>query len=88
MTCYSIQPRERTFVKGCGFLSFAKMLVKNTCKDLSKNLSSKSNQNRLNHAKQSVTDALKTASVEQFKKHQKQLVIWLGIKLLIKFQKS
>ena len=24
MTCYSVQPRDRIFVKGYGFLSFAK----------------------------------------------------------------
>ena len=32
-------------------------------------------QNYLDHAKQSPTDARKTASKNQFKKHQKQLVI-------------
>ena len=42
------------------------------------------------HTKQSTTDAFKTAKKKQFKKQQKQLVIWLVIKLLIelwKFQK-
>ena len=28
MTCYSVQPRDRTFGKGYGFLSFAKNTVK------------------------------------------------------------
>ena len=40
------------------------------------------------NAKQSTTDASKTAKKEQFKKQQKQLVIWLVIKLLIKLLKS
>ena len=36
MTCYSVQPRNRVFVKDCGFLSFAKntgeILVKQSSK--------------------------------------------------------
>ena len=40
------------------------------------------------HAKQSATDALKTASKKQFENQQKQLVIWLVIKLQIQLQKS
>ena len=43
--------------------------------NISKNLSSKYSQKRLDHAKQSVSDALKTASKKQFEKQQKQLVI-------------
>ena len=45
------------FLKGCGFLAFAKNIVKN----ISKNLSSKYSQKLIDHAKQSATDALKTA---------------------------
>ena len=41
MTCYSVQPRDGTFVKGYGFLSFAKNVGKNICKIISENLSSK-----------------------------------------------
>ena len=37
MTRYSVQPRDQIFVKGYGFLSFAKNIDKN----ISKNLSSK-----------------------------------------------
>ena len=29
MTCYSVQPRERVFVKGYGFLSFVKNMGRN-----------------------------------------------------------
>ena len=68
-----VQPRDQIFVKGYGFSSFAKNIGKN----ISKNLSSKYSQKLLDHAKQSTTDALKTASIqkEQFKKQQKQVVI-------------
>ena len=62
MTRYSVQPRDRIFVKGYGFLSFTKNMGKNIGKNITKNLSSKYNQKILDHAKQSATDAIKTAS--------------------------
>ena len=43
MTRYSVQLRDRIFVKGYGFLSFAKSMGKNIGKNISKNLSSKYN---------------------------------------------
>ena len=55
---YSVQPRDRIFVKGYGFFSFAK----NIGKTISKNLNSKYNQKLFDHAKKSATDALKTTS--------------------------
>ena len=51
---YSIEPRDRIYVKGYGFLSFAK--------NMGKNLSNKYGQNVLHSAKKSTTDAIKTAS--------------------------
>ena len=51
---YSVEPRDRIYVKGYGFLSFAK--------DMGKNLSNKYGQKRLDSAKKSTTDATKTAS--------------------------
>ena len=51
---YSIEPRDRIYVKGYGFLSFAK--------NTGKNLSNKYGQKLLNSAKKSTTDAIKTAS--------------------------
>ena len=36
MTCYSVQPRRRIFVKGYGFLSFTKNMGKNIGKNISK----------------------------------------------------
>ena len=56
MTRYSAQPRDRIFVKGYGFV------FRNISKIISKNLSSKHSQKLLDYAKQSATDALKTAS--------------------------
>ena len=51
---YSIEPRERIYVKGYGFLSFAK--------NMGKNLSNKDSKKLLDSAKKSTTDAIKTAS--------------------------
>ena len=50
--CYSVQPRDQVFVKGYGFLSFAKNTGKNIGKNLSRNLSSKYSQKHLHHAEQ------------------------------------
>ena len=58
MTRYSVQPRDRIFVKGYGYLAFAKDMDKNK----NKILSFKYSQKLLDHAKQSATDALKTSS--------------------------
>ena len=66
---YSIESRDRIYVKGYGFLSFAK--------NIGKNLNNKYGQKLLDSTKKSTADAIKTASLqkEQFKKQQKQLVI-------------
>ena len=51
---YSIEPKDRIYVKGYGFLSFAK--------NIGKSLSNKYGQKLLDSAKKSTTDAIKTAS--------------------------
>ena len=51
---YSIEPRDRIYVKGYGFLSFAE--------NIGKNLSNKYCQKLIDAAKKSTTDAIKTAS--------------------------
>ena len=56
---YSIEPRERIYVKGYGFLSFAK--------SMGKNLSNKYGKKLLDSAKKP-TDAIKTASKRAIKK--------------------
>ena len=73
---YSIEPRDRIYVKDYGFLSFTK--------NLDKNFSNKYCQKCLDTAKKSTTDAIKLLQKEQFKKQKKRLVIGLVIKLLIK----
>ena len=50
MTSYSVQPRDRIFVKGYGFLSFAKNMDKNIDENISKNLSGKYSQKLFDHA--------------------------------------
>ena len=62
MMHYSFQPRDQIFKKGYGFLSFAKSIgKKKNGKNINKNLRCKYSQ-KLDHAKQSATDAFKTAS--------------------------
>ena len=51
---YSIEPRDRIYVKGYGFLSFVK--------NMGKRLSNKHSKKLLDSAKKSTTDAIKTAS--------------------------
>ena len=57
---YSIKPRERRYVKGYGFLSFAK--------NIGRTLSNKYCQNLVDTAKKSATDALKIASKRAIQK--------------------
>ena len=51
---YSIEPRDGVYVKGYGFLSFAK--------NIGKNLNNKYSQKLIDPAKKSATDALKITS--------------------------
>ena len=68
MTRESVQPRDQIFVKGYGFLSFAKNMDKNIGKNIRKNLSSKYSQKILDHVKQYPTDAFKKPSKRAIKK--------------------
>ena len=60
---------------------------KNIGKNISKKLSSIYNQNVLDNAKQSARYLIKTYSQKHIKKRQKQPMIWLVIKFLIKLWK-
>ena len=62
MLRYSVEPRDRIFVKGYGFLSFAKNMCKSIEKNVSKNLSVKYSLKLLDHTKKSATGALKNYS--------------------------
>ena len=57
---YSIEPKDRIYIKGYGFLSFAKIM--------GEKLSSKYGQKLLDSAKKSTTDAIKTASKRAIQK--------------------
>ena len=53
MTRYLDQPRDRIFLKGYGFLSFAKNKGKNIGKNISRNLSSKYSGKNIQYGNQS-----------------------------------
>ena len=57
---YSIEPRDRIYVKGYGFLSFPK--------NMGKTLSNEYGQKHLHGVKKSTTDAIKTASKQAIQK--------------------
>ena len=65
--CYLIEPRERRYVKGYGFLSFAKNMGAHATK-VDKNLNDKYGQKLVDTAKKSATDALKIASIRAIQK--------------------
>ena len=64
---YSSEPKDRIYVKRYGFLSFEK--------NMGTQLSSKYDQKLLDSAKESTTDAIRTASKRAIQKQQKKLVI-------------
>ena len=57
---YSIEPLDKRYVKGYGFLSFAK--------NIGKNISNKYSQKLVDDAKKSATDAIKTAGKRAIQK--------------------
>ena len=65
--CYSIEPREKRYVKGYGFLSFARHLGTHSIK-VAKNLNNKYGQKLADSAKKSATDAFKIASKRAIQK--------------------
>ena len=70
---YSIEPRDRIYVKGYGFLSFAK--------NIGKNLSNKYGQKIFDTAKKSTTDAIKTVSKRAIQKTAKATGDLIGNKI-------
>ena len=64
---YSTEPRERRYVKGYGFLSFARNLGTHTTK-VAKNLNNKYGQKLADSTKKSTTDALKIAGKRAIQK--------------------
>ena len=70
---YSNEPRDRIYVKRCGFLSFAK--------NMGKYLSNKYGQKLFNSAKKSTTDVIKTASKRAIQKTAKTTGDLIGNKI-------
>ena len=73
---YSIEPRDRIYVKGYGFLSFAK--------NMGKSLSNKYGQKLLDSAKKSTADAIKTASKRAIQKTAEATGDLIGNKIVDK----
>ena len=70
---YSIEPKDRIYVKGYGFLSFAE--------NMGKNLRSKYSQKLPDSAKKSTTDAMKTASKRAIQKTAEATGNFIGNKI-------
>ena len=64
---YSIEPRERRYVKEYGFLSFARNLGTHATK-VARNLNNKYSQKLADSAKKSATDAFKIVSKRTMQK--------------------
>ena len=80
---YSIEPKDRIYVKWYGLLSFAK--------NIGKNLSNKYGQKRLDSAEKSTTDAIKTFSKRAIQKTAEATGDLIGNKIADKitsFQRS
>ena len=60
---YLIEPRDRTYLKRYGFLSFAK--------NIGKNLSNNYGQKLLDSVEKPTTDAIKTASKKSIQKNSR-----------------
>ena len=73
---YSIEPRDRKYVKGYGFLSFAK--------NMGKSWSNKYGQKLLDTAKKSTTDAIKTAWKRAIQKTTEAIGDLIGGKIVDK----
>ena len=70
---YSVEPRNRLYVKGYGFLFFAK--------NMGRSLSNKYGKKLLDSAKKSTTDAIKTASKRAIQKTAKAIGDLIGNKI-------
>ena len=73
---YSFEPRDGIYLKGYGFLSFAK--------NIGKSLSNKYGQKLLDSAKKSTTDAIKTASKRAIQKTAETTGDFIGNKIVDK----
>ena len=77
---YSIEPKDRIYVKRYGFLSFAKNMGTHTT-NVAKNLSNKYSQKLLDTAKKSTTDSIKSASKRPIQKTAQATGDFIGNKI-------
>ena len=77
---YSIEPKDKVYVKGYGFLSFAKIM--------GTHLSNKYGQKRLDTAKKSTAGAMKTASKRAIQKTAEAIGDLIGNKIADKITKK
>ena len=84
MVRYSVQSKGQIFVKGYGFLYFAKNMGKNIGKNINQNLSGKYSHKRLDHAKQFATDVLKRNSKKLIQKTAQRTDDLIGFKIAYK----
>ena len=82
---YSIEPRERRYVKGYGILSFVRNIGTHATK-VAKNLNNKYDQKLVDGAKKSATDAFKNASKRAIQKTAEATGDLLAIQLQIRLQ--
>ena len=75
---YSIEPKDRTYVKGYGFLSFAK--------NMGTQLRRKYGQKLLDSTKKSTTDAIETTSKRAVQKTAEETGDLIGNKIADKIQ--
>ena len=73
MMHYSIEPKDRIFVKGYKFLSFAKNIGKMLGKNISKNLSEKYGQKLLDHDKKNLQQMQLTLPQKSNSKKKKKI---------------
>ena len=77
---YWIEAKNRIYVKGYGFLSFAKNMGTHATK-IARNLSNKYSQKLLDSAKKSTADAIKTASKRVIQKTAEATGVFIGNKI-------
>ena len=95
MTRYLVQSRDRIFVKGYGFLSFAKNMGTNIGENINKNFNGKYSagmltmrQKLIDYAKQSATVAFKTTSIRAIQKTAEATGDLIGKKIANKITKA
>ena len=79
---YSIEPRDKRYVKDYGFLPFARNIGKN----IGKNISNKYSQKPADSAKRSATDAIKSVSKRAIQEIAEATGDLISSKLLIRLQ--